>query len=339
MMQSICMFNHKGGVSKTTTSYNLGWMLAKKGKRVILVDADSQCNLTNIVIGEDKFEKFYFEHPERNLKNALSPAFDAKPVMLEAVDCVQARGNKNLLLLPGSFELSEYEISLGVSFTLSETMVTLKNLPGSFAFLISKTAEKYEADYVIVDLNPSLSAINQALLISCDYFVVPTAPDNFSTMAIQSLSLILPKWEKWAVRARKVFADASYPLTKTTPKFLGTVIQRFNIRKGKPTKASQEVINGLCEMVKTSFIKNLGKTGMMLDPKKYEVDDFCLAWIPDFQTLNSAFQAYGIPVFALSNAQLRHAGTVLQQYQKMRSRFRDIFSDFADRVIRMTSSE
>jgi chromosome partitioning protein len=131
-MQSVlCMFNHKGGVSKTTTSYNLGWMLTEKGKRVILVDADSQCNLTNIVIGEDEFEQFYFDHPERNLKNALSPAFGAKPVMLEAIDCVEARGNENLLLVPGSFELSEYEVSLGVSFTLSETMITLKNLPGS----------------------------------------------------------------------------------------------------------------------------------------------------------------------------------------------------------------
>lgn len=171
MTQSICMFNHKGGVSKTTTSYNLGWMLAEKGKRVLLVDADAQCNLTNIVIGEDEFEQFYFDHPERNLKSALSPAFDAKPVMLEAVDCVPAPGNENLFLLPGSFELSEYEVSLGVSFNLTETIITLKNLPGSFAFLISRTAKKYEADYVVVDMNPSLSAINQALLLSCDYFI------------------------------------------------------------------------------------------------------------------------------------------------------------------------
>lgn len=339
MTQLICMFNHKGGVSKTTTSYNLGWMLAEKGKRVILVDSDSQCNLTNIAIGEDEFEQFYVDYPERNLKNALSPAFDAKPVMLEAVECVQVRNNQNLFLLPGSFELSEYEVSLGVSFTLSETMATLKNLPGSFAFLIAKTAEKYGADYVIVDMNPSLSAINRGLLSSCDYFVVPTAPDNFSTMAIKSLSKILPKWEKWAVRARKVFANASYPLPESTPKFLGTVIQRFNIRRGKPTQASQEVIKALCDIVKTSFVERLAQEGMMLPQNKYEADDFCLAWIPDFQTLNPAYQTYGIPVFALSDDQLKYKGAVLQQYQQMRQSFYDIFSNFADRVIRMTSGE
>ena len=154
MAQTICMFNHKGGVSKTTTSYSLGWMLAEKGKTVLLVDADSQCNLTNIMLGEDIFEKFYIDHPQRNIKSGLSPAFDAKPIMIEAVECVQQKGNNGLYLLPGSFDLSQYEVSLGVSFTLTETIITLKNLPGSFAFLIATTAEKYQADYVIIDMNP-----------------------------------------------------------------------------------------------------------------------------------------------------------------------------------------
>ncbi len=338
MEQSICMFNHKGGVSKTTTTYNLGWMLAEKGHRVILVDADSQCNLSNIFIGEEEFEKHYIDFPNRNLKAALSPAFDAKPVPLKAAKCVESLDRKNLFLLPGSFELSEYEVPLGVSFALSETMVTLKNLPGAFAFLISKTAKEYKAEYVIVDMNPSLSAINQALLVSCDWFIVPTAPDKFSTMAIKSLSQVLPKWEKWAVRARDVYANASYPLPKKTSKFLGTVIQRFNIRKGKPTQASREVIDGLCEIVKSVFAESLFEAGMMLSQDKYQEHDFCLARIPDFQTLNSSYQTYGIPIFALSDDQLRYSGPILDQYQKMRERFHTIFSDFADRVIDVTAS-
>ena len=42
--KKIVFFNHKGGVSKTTTVFNVGWMLATKGKKVIMVDADSQYN-------------------------------------------------------------------------------------------------------------------------------------------------------------------------------------------------------------------------------------------------------------------------------------------------------
>jgi cellulose biosynthesis protein BcsQ len=339
MTKSICMFNHKGGVGKTTNCYGLGWMLGEKGKRVILIDADSQCNLTNIFVGDEEFDKFYIEQPERNIESALSPPFDGKPVMIEAFECVEARGNKNLFLIPGSYELSRFEVSLGISFTLSEAMPTLKNLPGSFAFLISKTAEKYGADYVIVDMNPSLSAINQALLVSCDYFIVPTSPDNFSTMAIESLSKILPTWEKWAIRARKLLSDAIYPLPNSTPRFLGTIIQRFNIRKGNPTQASQEMINGLSEIVKTIFVTELSKFGMMAEKTKYEADNFCLAEIPDFQTLNAVYQNLGIPVFALSDKQLHHAGVVLEQYQAMRKRFHEKYSDLADIVIRMTSDE
>ncbi len=51
MTKSICLFNHKGGVSKTTTAFNLGWSLADLGKKVLMVDLDSQCNLTGLVLG------------------------------------------------------------------------------------------------------------------------------------------------------------------------------------------------------------------------------------------------------------------------------------------------
>jgi cellulose biosynthesis protein BcsQ len=56
MVQKIALFNHKGGVGKTTTTFNLGWMLAEKGKRVILVDADPQCNLTGMALKEETEE-------------------------------------------------------------------------------------------------------------------------------------------------------------------------------------------------------------------------------------------------------------------------------------------
>lgn len=57
-MKKIVLFNHKGGVSKTTTTFNLGWMFAEKGKKVLLVDADPQCNLTSLFLG-DSFDEYY----------------------------------------------------------------------------------------------------------------------------------------------------------------------------------------------------------------------------------------------------------------------------------------
>jgi chromosome partitioning protein len=58
MSPIISLFNHKGGVSKTTTAFNLGWALAGRGKQVLIVDADPQCNLTGTVLGFDGISDF-----------------------------------------------------------------------------------------------------------------------------------------------------------------------------------------------------------------------------------------------------------------------------------------
>ena len=50
--KKIVLFNHKGGVSKTLTTYNIAWMIALQGKRVLLVDCDPQCNLSALILGE-----------------------------------------------------------------------------------------------------------------------------------------------------------------------------------------------------------------------------------------------------------------------------------------------
>ena len=88
MAQRIALFNHKGGVSKTTTTFHIGWMLASKGHRVVLVDADPQCNLTGLVLGfkgENAFEQFYQTESDRNIRAGLAPAFESQPRAIEAV--------------------------------------------------------------------------------------------------------------------------------------------------------------------------------------------------------------------------------------------------------------
>ena len=190
MTKIINLFNHKGGVSKTTTAFNLSWMLASMGKRVIMADFDPQCNLTGMVLGYtgvDQLEGFYKAEPPNNIRDALSPAFESKPKQIVAADCVIVPANKNLLPLPGHIGMAEYETTLSVAQELGGSLLPLRNLPGSIRFMLDRTAEKHKADYVIVDMSPSLGSMNQNLLTTSDHFIVPLHPDYFSSMALTSV--------------------------------------------------------------------------------------------------------------------------------------------------------
>lgn len=348
-MKIISFFNHKGGVSKTTTTYHLGWKLNQKGKRVLLVDADSQCNLTLSVIGEDNYEHFFTQQQTNDLKSYLSYAFESKPELIPAAECVSIKDYKvikkspeNLFLLPGSFDITEFESQLSVSFQLSNAFTTMKNLPGSFYYLLQKTAEKLNIDYVLVDLNPSLSAINQDFIISSNYFIIPVSPDFFSLMAIKSIARVLPNWEKWAKQARKILSDSTYSLPNHTPKFLGYTINNYTLRKGKPAGAFKSIMDRINETIINELIPNLDKENLLLPEEKYKYNDkgkYCLASISNFLTLQAQYQKYGLPVFALSDNQITSKGDASNNLKAKRDEFDMEYSNFADKVLKITSDE
>lgn len=347
MAKRIALFNHKGGVSKTTTAFHLGWMLAEKGYKVILVDADPQCNLSGLILGfkgEDEFEKFYETESVRNIKAGLTPAFESQPRVIQPVECVPVEGRDGLFLLPGHIRLSENEVTLGIAQELSSSIQTLQNLPGSLSYLLNVTAEKYNADYVLVDMNPSLSSINQNLLMTSDHFIVPTSPDYFSVMAVESLSTVLPKWHAWSERAKNsLLATASYPYPSTTPTFLGSIIQKYRPRKGAASVGFQKWIDAINEKVRTRLVPTIRPINMAFEEAVYAgvegmLPNYCLAQIADFNTLISKSQDHQTPVFALSPAQLGTVGTVLDADQGKQEEFREAFSAMADRIVSLTTN-
>lgn len=202
MAQKIALFNHKDGVGKTTTTFNLAWMLASKGKRVLMADTDPRCNLTGLILGYEGFEKFYENGKMDNLRDALAPAFESSPKLIEAVDCHPVEGHEGLFLLPGHLRLSEYEVTLSMAQESSGFTQKLQNMPGAIPYLLEKTAKKFDADYLLIDMAPSLSSINQNLLMASDFFAIPTHRYYSSAMAMESLAIVLPLWYTWAKKAQ-----------------------------------------------------------------------------------------------------------------------------------------
>jgi cellulose biosynthesis protein BcsQ len=325
-------------------------MLARKKKRVLLVDCDPQCNLTGMVLR--------FEHQEdatsvegggraaqpHNIRDGLAPAFESKPSLIQAVKCVSVPGNDNLMLMPGHIGLAEYEVTLGIAQELSGSIVTLRNLPGSLRYLIDTTSNRYGIDIAIVDMSPSLGPVNQNLVSTSDFFIVPMQPDYFAIMAVESLSKVLPKWKTWSDTAKElpVLRDAEYPFPNVTPKFLGYVIQKYRPRGGAaPSRAFQSWIDQVQRAVGTTLIPALNKCDMLLANSVYKQAGFDpidpLLQMPDFNSLIARSQEHQVPVFELTDSQLAQVGTVLDNTKESMERFRGLFDHAAESVLTMIS--
>ena len=292
--------------------------------------------------GVDDLAAIYNGAPPNNVKDGLAPAFESQPRQIAPIECVEVSGNKNLLLMPGHIELAEYETTLGIAQQLSGSLLALRNLPGSIRYLLDVTAAKYGADYVLVDMSPSLGPLNQNLLMTCDHFIVPLHPDYFSAMALSSLANILPKWRAWANTASEleVLIKADYPFPEPHGKFIGAVIQKFRPRNGRASKAFQNWIDQLVDGLKNVLVPALTKSEM-LDPKEYKARIGSDAWTPllevqDFNSLIAFSQEHQVPVYALTPEQLDQKGAVWDQTKQSMEVFSKAFSECAERVFRLT---
>ncbi|HEY3465025.1 MAG TPA: AAA family ATPase [Amycolatopsis sp.] len=374
MTTIVSVFNHKGGVSKTTTTFNLGWMLARLGKKVILVDADPQCNLTGVTLGlvaswppeeadgaepteddqysaiQEEAQGFFTENIDRTLYGALRPAFESEPRFLEPVDCIPITQRPGLYLLPGHLQLGEYEVSLSIAQELSGSLLALKNVPGAINYLLRMTAEEIDADYVIVDMSPSLGSLNQNIVSVSDLLLVPTSPDYFSIMALRSLSRVLPRWQRWAQAAaqNEVLRTANYAFPQPRVKFAGSVIQRYRLYRaptpdnptGDPTGPFKMWIDRVVESISSDLVPSMQKSGLMLPEEAYieaDASNYILAQIQEFNSLLPKSQEHRLPVFELNKDTLGQAGVVLDGSMRQIASLTRIFEAFAGRLIKLSN--
>jgi cellulose biosynthesis protein BcsQ len=339
MAKVVALFNHKGGVSKTTTTFNLGWALADRGHRVLLVDTDPQCNLTGMVLsfnGLQDFAKFYKKNRHANLYEAVKPAFAGSPEKLRPATVAESE-RKNLLLLAGHLDIALFEPELSMAHRLTSAMPILQNLPGAFGHLIRITAEANKCDVVLIDMSPSIGALNQNVLMQSDYFLVPTSPDYFCLLAIDSLAKTLPRWAQNAGELRAQQEGRFYQIPEQNPKFIGMISQKYRPRLGKPAAAFQEWIDQIVERVDETLFPALEKSSMTLSRSKLkksikDAPHIELAQISDFNSLIARSQECSTAVFALTEDQLKAQGAVLGSFAESRDRFRDAFALLAERV-------
>ena len=165
MAKTIAICNQKGGVTKTTTTLNLGIGLAREGKRVLLIDADPQNDLTSAL----GWEADSLEHSLGRLMYLVTQ--DYKPVVQETI----LHHPEGVDLIPSNLDLSSMESQLVNAMSREKVL----------ANLLKDVKKDY--DYILIDCMPSLGMITINALTAADEVIIPVQAQYLPTKGMTHL--------------------------------------------------------------------------------------------------------------------------------------------------------
>jgi len=280
----ISMFNNKGGVGKTTYLYHIAHLLADRGTRVLMVDCDSQCNLTAYSMNETQIKKSWAPEGNSIFRN-IEPVFKTTGDINHRKPSKVIHTNKELYIVPGDLSLSDFEDRLGDTWNGAKggNEADLRAQAAIFR-VIKSAADKVEADVVLVDLGPNLGALNRAVLAGSDYFLTPVAPDLFSIQGTANLGNKLVRWRQEWDQCNASWSGA-LSIPQGRPSYLGYVIQQHNQRStnaGGMTQGWMIYRDQLEPAILENIVDKLAAYSQVVS---WDNDDYNLGQIPNLHSL------------------------------------------------------
>lgn len=342
-MKSIVFFNNKGGVGKTTLACNIASYLQNIKKiKTILIDADPQCNATQLYYEENIIEDLYIknEHSKNTLYYVLKSIEDGEPNINSDYTIIEQFESKYKTdVIAGHPRLSMLEDRLSSAWNgLSSSDIGGARVTNWFSQLLSTIEHKY--DIAIVDVGPSLGALNRSILLASDFFVSPMGCDIFSILGIDNISLWIDDWNKTYDRSigiigqgkkRQSIVDYSL-IVDTTKKFRisGYTVQQYvtkTVRKGEKRAVSaydriKARIPGVIQEKLSQFMS-----------KNISLKELELNSIPYLYSLIPMSQSFHCPIYKLTSRE----GIVGSQYAQVSS-YGETLNEFCDKLLKNTES-
>jgi len=237
--RATCFFNNKGGVGKTTLVANLGAELSLNfGAKILVVDADPQCNLTQYVLGEEDALDIYSSNDPASVYSVIRPLSLGKGYGADLP--VRRSDSFGFDIIVGDPRLALQEDLLANDWRDAKGG-GMRGIRTTYVFAdVVAKAKSMNYDFVFFDMGPSLGAINRSILLAMDFFVVPMSIDIFSTWAIKNIGSTVAVWQKELKTGISLAEDPSEIPSidqARSLKFLGYVTQQHKERARDDTEA------------------------------------------------------------------------------------------------------
>ncbi len=248
----VSVINYKGGVGKTTLTANIGAELARRGRKVLLIDLDPQASLTFSFYSGPDWERQLAD--ERTILQWYGSVLDGSPAALRkyavtppAVNEVVARHSSGRLDLVAS-HLGLIDVDLDFAANLGGSRFQ----HGSPRYLSLHHAladaladpDFSEYDAVLLDCAPNFTMVTRTGIVASDHILVPAKPDYLSTMGIDYLR------RKLSELVRDYNRVARSNLDQINPTILGVVLTMIQYASSGPITALRNYISqpGALEM-------------------------------------------------------------------------------------------
>ncbi len=323
MLGSICFFNNKGGVGKTTLACNVASYFAEaEGLGVLVVDADPQCNATQLILPDELTQKLYSPGRTRanidSLREILAPlmAGDAS-LSSEFTPATPATNRFGVSVIPGHPQIALLEDLLSGHWT----QFLAGNLGGARVSnwntqLLRHISKPY--DVIIYDVGPSLGALNRSILIGVDYFIAPMGCDIFSLIGIENIASWLDEWQKnydqSYERCVGKFGDsvAEYEVRQSSSnmsRFVGYTVQQYITKTIREQKRATGAYEAILKKIPSQIRQSLGP--VFAHP--LEASDVRLGDVPHMYSLVPLAQTAHAPIHGLISKDGLSGGQYSQQ--------------------------